>query len=363
MTTDSPGNHSRGTNSPGTARPDAGDPDAAGASTSIHRTFERNSDRWHELAGPPAPPARGAVRWHVVGSPRDVLDVADQLGLPTTDVRVRLSQIRTGASRVTSRVVRVNDHAVYVVVPTASFADEQVTTGSVTLFVTPGCVVTAELGDAHVTDGVAARLTEPRTLVGQGALPVLAATLVEVLAGASEVELALGDAVADLERTVFRPDVDPLERLYNLKREISEARRALLPLTIEIPDLGADASSAAPEPLRLERRLLERLSVTAERVDRHLDAHDSLLSDMLSVRLSQVSVRQNEITLRQNEDMRKISAWAAIAAVPTLLAGIYGMNFRHMPELGWHLGYPLTIVLMTTLCLSLHRAFRRAGWL
>ena len=353
MTTDSPSTHSL----------DGDRRDAAGPCSAIHRTFERNSDRWHELASAAAPQAPGAVRWHVVGSPEEVLDVADELGLPTTDIRVRLSQIRADAARVTTRVVRVNDHAVYVVVPTASFADEQVTTGSVTLFVTPGCAVTAEVGAARVTDGVAARLTEPRTLVGLGALPVLAAMLVEVLAGASEVELALADAVADLERTVFQSDVDPLERLYNLKREISEARRALLPLTIEIPDLGGDASAAAGQPLRLERRLLDRLSATAERVDRHLDAHDSLLSDMLSVRLSQVTVRQNQITLRQNEDMRKISAWAAIAAVPTLLAGIYGMNFDHMPELSWHLGYPITIAVMATLCLTLHRAFRRAGWL
>ena len=331
--------------------------------TVIRCSYERNSDRWHEVAVDAPPPTPDSVRWNVVGSPEAVLDAADQLGLPTAEVRARLTQIRSGTARVTSRVVRVNDHAVYVVVPTASFADEQVSTGSVALFVTPGCVVTAEDGCAHVTERVVARLTEPRSVVGKGALPVLAATLVEVLASASEVELALGEAVADLERTVFRPDVDPLERLYNLKREISEARRALLPLTIEIPDLGADASAATAEPLRLERRLLDRLSVTAERVDRHLGAHDSLLSDMLSVRLSQISVRQNEITLRQNEDMRKISAWAAIAAVPTLLAGVYGMNFEHMPELGWQLGYPMTVVVMTGLCLTLHRAFRRAGWL
>lgn len=346
--------------------------DAVGPVT-IRRTFERNSDRWHELAavsptsGSPASsqqtPPPSAVRWHVVGSPREVLDAADQLGLPTAEVRARLTQIRAGAARVTSRVVRVNDHAVYVVVPTASYADEQVSTGSIAMFLTPRCVVTAEAGDDHVTERVIDRLTEPRTLVGRGTLPVLAAMLVELLAGASEVELALGDAVADLETTVFRPDVDPLERLYNLKREISEARRALLPLTIEIPDLGADASATTQEPLRLERRLLDRLTATAERVDRHLDAHDGLLSDMLSVRLSQISVRQNEITLRQNEDMRKISAWAAIAAVPTLLAGIYGMNFDHMPELGWHLGYPIALGIMAGVCLTLHRAFKRAGWL
>ncbi|HEX2450850.1 MAG TPA: CorA family divalent cation transporter, partial [Gemmatimonadales bacterium] len=67
--------------------------------------------------------------------------------------------------------------------------------------------------------------------------------------------------------------------------------------------------------------------------------------------------------VRQNNDMRRISAWAAIWAVPTLLAGIYGMNFRYMLELGWRFGYPLTLVVMVVICLGLYRAFRHNGWL
>lgn len=110
------------------------------------------------------------------------------------------------------------------------------------------------------------------------------------------------------------------------------------------------------EPLRLDRQLLERLTAHAERIDQHLESHDSLLSDMLTVRLSLVSVRQNE-------DMRKISAWAAIAAVPTLVAGIYGMNFEHMPELAWTWGYPGVLVGMVGICVGLHRAFKHNGWL
>ena len=77
---------------------------------------------------------------------------------------------------------------------------------------------------------------------------------------------------------------------------------------------------------------------------------------MLNANLAQVGVQQNE-------DMRRISAWVAIAAVPTAIAGIYGMNFEHMPELGWRYGYPAALLLMATICVGLFRAFKRSGWL
>jgi Mg2+ and Co2+ transporter CorA len=86
------------------------------------------------------------------------------------------------------------------------------------------------------------------------------------------------------------------------------------------------------------------------------DALGNLLANALQAYLAEVSVRQNT-------DMRRISAWAAIWAVPTLLAGIYGMNFRHMPELSWRFGYPLVLVMMVATCLGLYRAFRHYGWL
>jgi magnesium transporter len=69
------------------------------------------------------------------------------------------------------------------------------------------------------------------------------------------------------------------------------------------------------------------------------------------------------VTVQQNDDERRISAIVAILAVPTMLAGIYGMNFEHMPELGWSFGYPLVLAVMLTLCALLYRFFRRAGWL
>lgn len=81
-----------------------------------------------------------------------------------------------------------------------------------------------------------------------------------------------------------------------------------------------------------------------------------LLTSVLTANLTQVSVRQNE-------DVRKISAWAAIVAVPTMIAGIYGMNFEHMPELGWRFGYPLVIAVIVTACATLFAYFKRVGWL
>ena len=77
---------------------------------------------------------------------------------------------------------------------------------------------------------------------------------------------------------------------------------------------------------------------------------------MLQANLTQVSVRQNE-------DMRKISAWVAIIAVPTAVAGIYGMNFEYMPELGWRYGYPAVLLLIARVCTCLYVRFRRSGWL
>jgi magnesium transporter len=101
-----------------------------------------------------------------------------------------------------------------------------------------------------------------------------------------------------------------------------------------------------------------------------IEAHDRLLSDVLQadmsrlgVRQARIAIRQNEVTARQNEDMRKISAWAAIALVPTAIAGIYGMNFDHMPELRWYYGYFMVLGVMAATCGLLYLLFRRNGWL
>ncbi|MGW9368189.1 CorA family divalent cation transporter, partial [Streptomyces albidoflavus] len=87
-----------------------------------------------------------------------------------------------------------------------------------------------------------------------------------------------------------------------------------------------------------------------------VESLDRLVSDILSAHLAQMGVRQND-------DMRKISAWAAMAAVPTMIAGIYGMNFESMPELAWPGSYPVVVLVMIGIAVALHRQFKRRGWL
>jgi magnesium transporter len=92
------------------------------------------------------------------------------------------------------------------------------------------------------------------------------------------------------------------------------------------------------------------------RLSQQIEAFREVLTSVLQANLAQVGVRQNE-------DMRKISAWVAIVAVPTMIAGIYGMNFEHMPELEWEAGYPAVVAVMAAICFSLWRYFKRVGWL
>lgn len=299
------------------------------------------------------PAGRGSVTWARLADVDAVLDAA---ALVTTAQDPYRRDLARHVRHPLANVRRLAADWLLLLAPTVWFTEEdrQVHTGELAVLLGPGTVLTAETGDADVHAIIYAKLCVPGDPHGTPIQRVVSATVLAVVGGASQVELALGSAVADTERVVF--DVqreDPVERIYDLKREITEARRALMPVTAALPEL-LDAD--VPAHLGLDHRTLERILMTVERIDRHLDAQDDLLSDMLQVHMSQVSVRQNE-------DMRKISAWAAILVYPTIIAGVYGMNFRFLPELHWTLGYPFALALMAVGCLVLYRVFRRAGWL
>jgi magnesium transporter len=166
----------------------------------------------------------------------------------------------------------------------------------------------------------------------------------------------LDGLVDDVERQVFSDapaEDDPTERIYNLKRDVLEMHRAALPLVEPLDQLShgevALVASALEHRFRDQH---ERLLRVLEQVQ---DLRE-LLTHLLDANLTQVSIRQNE-------DMRKISAWAAMITVPTLIAGIYGMNFQHIPELGWKTGYPLSLGLMAVTVGWLYLFFRRRKWL
>ncbi|MGH2780011.1 MAG: magnesium and cobalt transport protein CorA, partial [Thermoleophilaceae bacterium] len=146
---------------------------------------------------------------------------------------------------------------------------------------------------------------------------------------------------------------NPAERIYRLQREVLEFRRATAPLVEPVERLAAGHYPLIHPDIRdYFRDVNDHLIRDRDQ----LDAMRDLLQGSLQANLAQVGVRQNE-------DVRKISAIVAILAVPTMLAGIYGMNFEHMPELEWSFGYPLAIAVMLAICALLYRYFKRAGWL
>ncbi|MBR8641098.1 magnesium and cobalt transport protein CorA [Streptomyces tuirus] len=188
--------------------------------------------------------------------------------------------------------------------------------------------------------------------------------------GPSAVLHAIADHVVDDYLTVtdsVQADIDQVEtdvfsesgaradpgRIYQLKRELLELKRAVVPLSRPLEDLATRPIRAvAPEIQAYFRDVSDHLLRAKEQIA----AFDELLNSILQAHLAQV-------TVAQNEDMRKITAWAAIIAVPTMVCGVYGMNFDHMPELHWRYGYGMVIGVISVACLVLYRGFRRGGWL
>lgn len=304
------------------------------------------------LLAAPEPPAA----WVHVDSLDELADAARQAGIPESVVQRSVAEGGLRDPR-HPQLRRLPAGGRYLVSPTLAYdpTTRDVRTGIWAALVVDDVTVTAEEGPGELVREVLEHLSDPEHLPQEVAGHVFAAVLMSLVHRAGEVEVGIGEAVADVEQVVFTPQAqDPAEVVYDLKREIAEARRALVPLLAAFPELVAEQEDSRRETRTM--RWMRRLDTALSKVDRHLDSHDSLLGDMLNVHLSRVSVRQNE-------DMRKISAWAAIIAVPTLIAGIYGMNFDYMPELHWLVGYPAALVVMGAAASWLFRQFKRSGWL
>jgi magnesium transporter len=163
----------------------------------------------------------------------------------------------------------------------------------------------------------------------------------------------IDDDIEEVEQAVFEGGTEQTQRVYFLKREVIEFHRAVAPL---VPPLDALERGAFPQlPGELRRFFREVLDRT-RRIDEQVNSQRELLTSILEANLSLIGVQQNKA-------VQAISAWAAIIAVPTFLASIWGMNFEHMPELSLSFGYPLALAAMLAATLVLHRFFRRIGWL
>jgi magnesium transporter len=215
-------------------------------------------------------------------------------------------------------------------------------------------VITVRHGQHSELKELRARLEEQRDLLCQGPSAVLYAVADLVVDTFVEVANGVTEDVDELEASVFSPErTDDIGRLYQLKRELMALRKAVSPLEVPLQKLAERQIDAVPEAMRSYFRDVQDHAI---RVREQVGGLDELLSSILQASLART-------TLADNEDMRKISAWAGIIAIPTAIAGIYGMNFEFMPELRWRYGYPLVLLLIVVACVSLYRGFKRNGWL
>ncbi|MFC4149377.1 magnesium/cobalt transporter CorA [Micromonospora mangrovi] len=231
---------------------------------------------------------------------------------------------------------------------------EVVETGQVMLFIGPNFLISVRHGDACRLAPVRADLEAKRDLLLHGPWAVAYAVTDRVVDLYLEVADQLEDDLDVLEADVFdRQGNGRIQRIYQMKRELVEFKRAVMPLQRPLLTLTAQVNREVPQEVRRYfRDVQDHLSRTVEQVN----SYDDLLNSILQARLAQV-------TVDQNNDMRKIAAWAAIGAVWTAIAGIYGMNFKNMPELGWTYGYPGVWAVNLGLSFLLYRWFRRNGWL
>jgi magnesium transporter len=245
---------------------------------------------------------------------------------------------------------------VFLVVKTVRYEshEEVVDVGEVMLFLGPDFLVTVRHGEAGGLGDVRERIERDQELLRLGPAAATHAILDRIVDAYEPVVAAVRDDIDEVESDVFAPGGrNPVERIYKLRREVIEFARATGPLRAAVQALAAsDVPHVHAELLPYFRDVADHVT----RVNEQIDGFGVLLAGVLQANLTQVSVRQNE-------DMRRISAWVAILAVPTSIAGIYGMNFDDMPELGWRLGYPAVLVVIAAICVYLYVRFRRAGWL
>ncbi len=262
------------------------------------------------------------------------------------------------------------DNTLFVVLRAAHYNDarEEVDFGEVHLFVGPDFVITVRHSESPDLSAVRRRLESNPDLLALGPEAILYAILDRVVDGYLPVVAGLGQDIDEIETEVFGSDPQVSRRIYELSREVIEFQRATRPLATVLANLSAgfDKYGTDEELQRYLRDVEDHLTQVIEQVD----GFRQLLRDILTVNATLVAQRQNEemralslASIEQNDDVKRISAWAAILFAPTLVGTVYGMNFDHMPELHWALGYPMALVLMLLVSVTLWGVFKLRRWI
>ncbi|MGP4018638.1 magnesium and cobalt transport protein CorA [Saccharopolyspora sp. 5N708] len=232
-------------------------------------------------------------------------------------------------------------------------ATSTVSISELMLLLSDRVLISVRHGDGDPSAEAHRRAAERPDLVAHGRLAVVYLLADAVVDGYLAISAELGKDLVALEQRVFAPGRDdPTAELYSLKREVLDFRDAVEPL---LPIAHRFRSPEGPVQGVLGHHFRD-VADHVLRAGREALSYDELLNSVLAAQFSRTG-------LWQNEDMRKISAWAAIALVPTIVGSIYGMNFNYMPELHWVFGYPLALLLIVGACCGLYATFRRNGWL
>ncbi len=298
------------------------------------------------------PAHEGAFAWLGLSMPS-----ADELG-HAVDVLGCSGQIEVDEVLAphTRPVLSLDGPAVELVLRTARYVDrdETISLGELTLLVWENAIIAVRYGHASPLAHLRSELEADPERLDSGPLGVMAEIIAQVVADYSPALDGFENDLIEVEQDVFTEGgPQPVRRLYRLKREVRGFQTPLEALDEPLDRLIRHVRRHA------DSETLETLSAASDQLNRTVGRTRSL-SNLLDAALT-ASLAQTGI--QQNEDMRKISAWVAMAAVPTLIAGVYGMNFDHMPELDSSLGYPLTLIGMGAIILVLHRFFKRNDWL
>jgi magnesium transporter len=253
-------------------------------------------------------------------------------------------------------VLTVEGPIIWLVLRTAAYEDrnETIALGEMTVLVGPRAVITIRHGQASQLASARAALEADPDRLRLGPAAVVAAVVNVVIDGYGPALDGFENDVVQVEGDVFSDSIrQPVQRLYRLKREVRRMIVAIDALDDPLARLIRVRGSHLPPPV------LHDLNEAADQLDRAVTRAHSL-SGLLDAALT---ASLTQITVRQNDDMRKISAWVAMAAVPTMVAGIYGMNFENMPELEWTIGYPVVLSLTAIAVALLYRQFKKSGWL
>ncbi len=232
---------------------------------------------------------------------------------------------------------------------------EVVDTGELMAFVGTDFVITVRHGGHGSLGPLRNDLEQTPEQLAKGPAAVLHAIADHVVDEYAAVADAVESDIEVVENAVFSENSGRGDagRIYQIKRELLELKRAVAPLDRPLQQLATRSAPVVDAEIQAYfRDVADHLARAAEQIA----SYDALLDSILQAHLAQVAVAQNE-------DMRRITAWAAIVAVPTMVCGVYGMNFDHMPELRWTYGYPLVLCVIAAVCFVIHRGFRRNGWL